>query len=253
MSQNRRNFIRTAAVGGTLAAILPQLVSAAIREKGTHSSKIRLSKNDVILFQGDSITDMGRNRSVTGPNDNGGLGASYPFIAAAELLLHHPDKDLQIYNRGISGNVVPQLQARWNEDCIALKPDILSILIGVNDYWHTLGGGYTGTLDSYRKDYDDLLAKTMKALPHVKLIIGEPYAIPGVKAVTESWFPTFNGYQKVARELADKYRAVFIPYQHIYEQAIKLAPAPYWTHDGVHPDTAGDALMARAILEVFEK
>lgn len=252
MSQNRRNFIRTAAVGGTLAAILPQLVSAAIREKGTRSSKIRLSKNDVILFQGDSITDMGRNRSATGPNDNGGLGASYPFIAAAELLLHHPDKSLKIYNRGISGNVVPQLQARWDEDCIALKPNILSILIGVNDYWHTLGGGYTGTLESYHKDYDDLLAKTMKALPNVKLIIGEPYAIPGVKAVSDSWFPTFNGYQKVAREMAEKYHAVYIPYQHIYEQAIQLAPASYWTHDGVHPDTAGDALMARAILEVFE-
>lgn len=253
MSQDRRKFIKTAAAGGALAALLPQLVSAAMIEKGGKSEKVKLSKNDVILFQGDSITDMGRNRSAKGPNDNGGLGASYPFIVAAELLLHHPDKNLQIYNRGISGNVVPQLAARWDEDCIALKPNILSILIGVNDYWHTLGGGYKGTLESYHKDYDALLARTMKALPDVKLMIGEPYAIPGVKVVSDSWFPTFNGYQKVARDLAEKYHAVFIPYQHIYEEAIKLAPASYWTHDGVHPDTAGDALMARAVLEVFGK
>ncbi|MGH2642522.1 MAG: GDSL-type esterase/lipase family protein, partial [Chitinophagaceae bacterium] len=199
MSQDRRKFIQTAATGGLLAAMLPSLVSAAIIERGGKLQKVRLSINDVVLFQGDSITDMGRNRSAKGPNDNSGLGASYPFIAAAELLLHHPDKNLQIYNRGISGNVVPQLAARWDEDCTALKPDILSILIGVNDYWHTLGGGYTGTLDSYHKDYDALLARTMKELPKVKLIIGEPYAIPGVKAVSDSWFPTFNGYQKVAR------------------------------------------------------
>ena len=253
MLQNRRRFLKTAAAGGALVAMIPQLVSAATIEKGSKHKKVKLSKNDVILFQGDSITDMGRNHSRKDPNDNSGLGASYPFIAAAELLLHHPDKNLKIYNRGINGNVVPQLAARWDEDCIALKPDVLSILVGVNDYWHTLTGNYTGTLDSYHKDYDALLSRTMKALPNVKLIIGEPYAIPGVKTVSDSWFPTFSGYQKVARDLAEKYNAIFIPYQHIYDQAIKLAPAPYWTHDGVHPDTAGDALMARAVLEVFEK
>lgn len=252
MSQNRRNFIRTAALGSTFALSIPQIVSAAMVEKGRKSRKIKLSQNDIILFQGDSITDMGRNRSRKGANDNSGLGASYPFIAASQLLLNHPEKNLKIYNRGISGNVVPQLADRWEEDCLALKPSVLSILIGVNDYWHTLGGGYKGTLQTYRDAYTGLLERTMKALPDVKLIIGEPYAIPGLKSVDNSWFPTFKGYQEVARELAEKYDAPFIPYQRIYENAIKLAPANYWTHDGVHPDTAGDALMARAVLEVFK-
>jgi lysophospholipase L1-like esterase len=253
MSQDRRKFLKTAALGGALATMTPQLVSAAIAEKGNKLKKVKLSQNNVILFQGDSITDMGRNRSRKVSNDNSGLGASYPFIVGAELLLHHPDKNLKIYNRGISGNAVPQLAERWDEDCIALKPDVLSILVGVNDYWHTLTENYKGTLDSYQKDYDALLARTVKALPDVKLIIGEPYAIPGVKAVSSSWFPAFNGYQKISRSLAEKYNAVFIPYQSIYDQAIKLVPASYWTHDGVHPDTAGDALMARAVLETFEK
>lgn len=250
MTQDRRNFIKKAAIGSTMVLSIPQIVSAAFSERKT--KRITLSKGDVILFQGDSITDMGRNRNAKGPNDNGGLGASYPFIAATELLYRYPGKNLQIYNRGISGNVVPQLIERWDEDCLALKPNVLSILIGVNDYWHTLGGGYKGTIETYRDSYKKLLETTKQALPDVKLIIGEPYAIPGVKAVDKSWFPAFTEYQQTARELADSYDAVFIPYQHIYEEAQKLAPASYWTHDGVHPDAAGDALMAHAWLEAIK-
>ncbi|HEY6082971.1 MAG TPA: SGNH/GDSL hydrolase family protein [Chitinophagaceae bacterium] len=251
MTQDRRDFIRKTVLGSAMALTIPQIVSAAFEEKKT--KKITLSKDDVILFQGDSITDMGRNRSRKDANDNSGLGPSYPFIAASELLFKYPGKNLQIYNRGISGNVVPQLIARWQEDCIDLKPNVLSILIGVNDYWHTLGGGgYKGTIQSYREDYKKLLDTTKQALPDVKLIIGEPYAVPGVKAVDNSWFPAFSEYQQTARELADSFGAVFIPYQHIYEQAQKLAPAVYWTRDGVHPDTAGDALMAHAWLEAVK-
>lgn len=252
MAQNRRGFIKTAALGSTFALSIPQIVSAATAETSKKVKKITLSNNDVILFQGDSITDMGRNRDRKEPNDNSGLGASYPFIAASQLLLNHAGKNLKIYNRGISGNVVPQLAERWEEDCISLKPNVLSILIGVNDYWHTLGGGYKGTLQSFRDAYTKLLEDTVKALPNVKLIIGEPYAIPGVKTVDNSWFPAFKGYQDVARELAEKYNAPFIPYQKIYEKAIQLAPGKYWTPDGVHPNTAGDALMARAVLDVFK-
>ncbi len=251
MPQNRRNFIKTAALGSTFALSIPQIVSAAIEEKGYKPKKVRISKNDVILFQGDSITDMGRNRKRKDANDNSGLGPGYTFIAASELLLKNPDKNLKIYNRAISGNVVPQLIERWQEDCIDLKPNILSILIGVNDYWHTLNGSYKGTAESYKGSYDKLLADTMKKLPNVKLIIGEPYAVNGVKAVDNSWFPAFDAYREAARDLAQKYEAVFIPYQEIYKKASKLAPPSYWTHDGVHPDTAGDALMGEAILKVL--
>ncbi len=251
MSQNRRTFIRTAALGGTLALGLPQIVSAAMAEQGYRPRKLPVNSNDVILFQGDSITDMGRDRARKAANDNKGLGPGYTFIAASRLLLKHPEKKLKIYNRGISGNVVPQLIERWQEDCIELKPDILSILIGVNDYWHTLSGNYKGTAKTYRKSYDELLANTKKQLPHVKLIIGEPYAVNHVKVVDDSWFPAFDAYREIARELAEKYEAVFIPYQEIYTKAAKLAGPSYWTPDGVHPNTAGDGLMAEAILNVL--
>jgi lysophospholipase L1-like esterase len=250
MSQDRRNFIRTAALGSTLALSFPAIVSAATATG--KSRKIRLKENDVILFQGDSITDMGRDRKRTAPNDNRGLGPGYTFVAASQLLYTHPDKNLKIYNRGISGNVVPQLAARWDQDCLDLKPTVLSILIGVNDYWHTLNGSYKGTLQDYRDGYRQLLERTRKALPDVQLIIGEPYAVKGARVVNDSWFPAFDGYRKVAREMADSFGAIFIPYQQIYGQAVKKSgSATYWTKDGVHPDTAGDALMASALLKVM--
>lgn len=251
MSQNRRTFIKAAALGSTMALSLPQIVSAAMKESGYFPKKVKLKKDAVILFQGDSITDMGRNRSRKEPNNNSGLGPGYTFVAASELLLKNPDKTLKIYNRGISGNVVPQLIARWQKDCIDLKPDILSILVGVNDYWHTLNGKYKGTAKSYREDYDQLLANTKKKLPEVKLIIGEPYAVNGVKAVDDSWFPAFDAYRKAARDLAKKYDAIFIPYQDIYRKASQKTGPSYWTDDGVHPNTAGDALMGEAILNVL--
>src|SRR5690348_9411215 len=250
MAQNRRNFIRTAALGSTMALGLPAIVSAATA--GGKSRKIRLRDNDVILFQGDSITDMGRNRKRKDPNDNSGLGPGYTFIAASQLLYKHADKHLKIYNRGISGNVVPQLAARWDEDCLDLKPTVLSILIGVNDYWHTLNGSYKGTVQDYRDGYRKLLERTKKALPDVQLIVGEPYAIKGAWVVNDSWFPAFDGYRRAAKEIAASFGAIFIPYQHIYEEAVKKSQdATYWTKDGVHPDTAGDALMAAALLDVM--
>src|SRR5690606_9088299 len=104
--------------------------------------KIRIQPNDTILFQGDSITDAGRDKENQSPNNNRALGSGYAFLAAAKLLHDHAAQHPVIYNRGISGNKVHQLADRWDADCIALKPDILSILIGVNDYWHTLNGNY---------------------------------------------------------------------------------------------------------------
>lgn len=250
MSQDRRDFIRKTALGGAIALAVPQIVGAAVAEK--KMKRVTLSNDDVVLFQGDSITDMGRNRSIKEGNNNSALGPGYAFIAASELLFRYPRKNLQIYNRGISGNKVYQLADRWQEDCLDLKPTVLSILIGVNDYWHTLTGGYKGTIKTYRDDYRALLNRTKQQLPDVKLIIGEPYAVKGVKAVDDRWFPAFDEYRQAAREIAEAFDAVFIPYQEIYDKAQKLAPAVYWTRDGVHPDAAGDALMAHAWLETVK-
>ena len=163
--------------------------------------------------------------------------------------MQYPDKNLQIYNKGISGNKVYQLAERWDTDTLALKPNVLSIHIGVNDYWHTITSGYNGTIETYKTDYQKLLDRTKQALPNVKLVICEPFALKGVKAVDDSWYPTFDLFRKAAHDIADEYNAAFVPLQSVFDKALELAPAGYWSLDGVHPAIAGEALMAQAWME----
>jgi lysophospholipase L1-like esterase len=243
---SRRNFIKKAALGGFLAVSIPEILAASAASGGSKKSK--LLNNNVILFQGDSITDSGRNKEDSSFNSPRALGSGYPMLAGAALLEKYPSLNLKIYNKGISGNKVFQLADRWDKDCLEIKPDILSILIGVNDIWHKLTGQYNGTVEIYKKDYIALLERTRKALPDVKLIICEPFAVPGVKAVDDKWYPEFYDYQKAAREIAVQFGAIFIPYQKIYDESQKQAPGVYWTADGVHPTLAGAQLMAQAWL-----
>ncbi len=245
----RRSFIKKAAVGGLLSLGLPSIVLSAFAEDKV--KKFSLNKGDIILFQGDSITDAGRSRTDTAANNSKALGSGYPFLAAADLLNNFPEKDLKIYNKGVSGNKVYQLAERWNAEALDLKPNVLSILVGVNDYWHMKNGSYSGTIKTYRDDYKALLEKTKEKLPDVKLVIGEPYALLGT-AVNKSWFPAFHEYRYVARDLADAFHATFIPYQTIYDKAVESAPASYWTPDGVHPSIAGARLMASAWSEIIK-
>ncbi len=248
--QVRREFIRKAALSGLAALSIPAIVSSALAEP--KQKKLKLKHDAVILFQGDSITDAGRSREEQGYNNSRALGAGYAFLAASDLLLQHPAKNLKFYNKGVSGNKVHQLADRWEEDCLALQPDVLSILIGVNDYWHTLDNAYEGTVETYTSDLVKLLDRTKSQLPNTKLIIGEPFAVPGIKAVTPKWYPAFLDYQKASRQIAAQFGASFIPYQQIFDKAQKLAPGTYWTNDGVHTTLAGAELMAQAWLQTVK-
>lgn len=247
---NRRSFIKKAAAGTAALSCIPQILAASV--PAGRIRKIQLEKNNVILFQGDSITDAGRNRENKGFNNAGVLGTGYVLLAAAGLMEKYPHLNLNIYNKGISGNKVFQLAERWEADCLDLKPDVLSILIGVNDIWHKLDGNYDGTVETYRKDFFALMERTKKTLPSVKVIIGEPFAVPGIRAVNEKWYPEFYEFQKAAREVADSFGALFIPYQRIYNEAIKRAPGVYWTGDGVHASLAGAQLMAKAWMSLVK-
>ncbi|TSD66016.1 SGNH/GDSL hydrolase family protein [Inquilinus sp. KBS0705] len=249
-ANSRRNFIKNTAIVTAATLSIPQIVASATTNVA--DKKIELKDNDVILLQGDSITDWGRDHNKTLANDTGSLGNGYALLTAADLLAKYPQKMLQIYNKGVSGNKVYQLAERWDTDCIALKPTIVSIHIGVNDFWHTLTSGYTGTIDNYIADYKKLLDRTKEALPGVKFIIGEPFAMIGTKAVDAKWYPTFDLFRKAARDIATLYDAPFIPYQTIFNNALKLAPATYWTLDGVHPSIAGEKLMAQGWMETVK-
>lgn len=246
----RKKFIQTAVIGAALSMSIPDLVNQAFGAE--MPGKIKLAKDEIILFQGDSVTDSGRQRDNLQANSAQAMGGGYALIAGGQLLQRAPSKNIQIYNRGISGNKVFELAARWETDCIQLKPGILSILVGVNDFWHTLSSGYKGTIETYKGDYRKLIDRTLQQLPNLKLIIGEPYGVSGIKAVDAKWYPEFNAYREAAAGLASEYKAVFIPYQKIYDMAQQAAPGVYWTADGVHPSMAGCGLMAHAWLETIQ-
>jgi lysophospholipase L1-like esterase len=238
---DRRNFLKRAIIGTAGIASIPALLSA--NETGMPTSPPKINHNSlkdgsVILFQGDSITDAGRNRESKDPNIQNALGGGYAFLAAADLLNTFAARSLKIFNKGISGN----------------KVSVLSVLIGVNDYWHKHNGNYDGTVEVYEKDYRALLKRTKEALPEVKLVICEPFAVLGCKAVDSTWFPEFDQYRASSRKLANEFDAIFIPYHDIFAKASKIAPPTYWTGDGVHPSVAGAKLMAEAWMKyVFGK
>lgn len=245
--KSRRSFIKKAALGGLMAVSIPDIVSAAM--SSSEAKKLTLIKGNTVLFQGDSITDAGRSKEDNSFNNARALGTGYAMLAGASLLEKYASLDLKIYNKGISGNKVYQLADRWDKDCLDIKPDVLSILIGVNDIWHKLNGQYDGTVEIYKRDFIALLERTKKSLPDVKLVICEPYAVRGVKAVDDSWYPEFYSYQEAAREVAGIFDAIFIPFQKVYDEAQKQAPGVYWTPDGVHASLAGAKLMAEAWLK----
>lgn len=254
----RRDFLgKTAA---TTAAALT--ASTMLASSGCSNAMRRLSgsaklgfigQGDVVLLQGDSITDAGRNRrNEDKANDRSALGSGYAFLIAAGLLTAQRDPELKIYNRGISGNKVFQLADRWDKDCLALKPNVVSILIGVNDLWHKLDGRYDGTIEIYERDYRALLERTRRELPDVKLVVCEPFVLR-CGAVNDKWFPDFDGYRAAARKVASTFDAVFVPFQSMFDEAVKDTTRAYWAADGVHPTIAGAQLMAQTWLDVVSK
>ena len=254
MKLSRRNFFKRSAVQAAGIASIPMILSATFPEddKKKKDKFTIFPQKGTVLFQGDSITDAGRNRERQYSNDASSFGTGYALMAGAGLLKKLPEKSLQIYNRGISGNKVFQLRDRWNEDCLELKPDVLSILIGVNDYWHKRNGEYNGTVEIYENDYRALLKRTKEALPDVKLVICEPFSLTGGSAIGEGWQDEFAPYRKAATKLAKEFDTLYVPYQEIFDEAMKHAPATYWSVDGVHPSMAGAQLMASAWLKVVK-
>ena len=205
---------------------------------------------DIILFQGDSITDCGRFRDAEDlANHHGALGSGYAMMAAANLLGRMPAAGLQCYNRGISGNRVVDLNARIRKDIINLRPNVLSILIGVNDTWHEFAfPGKNGVpVPKYQRVYREMLEEVREQLPEVKLVLCEPFVLKcGV--VADDWIGEIDHRCEVVAKLADEFDAVLVPFQSMFNDAVKSAPPAYWAEDGVHPSAAGHQLMAQTWL-----
>jgi lysophospholipase L1-like esterase len=245
MNFSRRTFLNQTAlaVGGIVS--IPSIVSAAIPAERP-KKQLLFPQNGTILIQGDSITDAGREKEKQLPNNADSFGKGYAFIIGAGLLDLFSHMNISVYNRGISGNKVYQLAERWQKDCLDLKPDLLSILIGINDYWHMRNGKYDGTVEKYETDYRQLLKLTKETFPEINLVICQPFALPGTTAVDESWVEPVKAYQEAAFRLCKEFKANWVPFQNVFDEAIKHAPAKYWAADGVHPTMAGTHLMASA-------
>lgn len=196
-----------------------------------------------ILFQGDSITDGGRGRNE---DKNHILGHGYAFIIAARYGAAFPELDLTFLNRGCSGDVVENLAERWQQDTIELKPDILSILVGVNDNARQV------PLDTFAQAYGKLLADTVAANVNVRLVLGEPFTLP-VGNWQDDWFTVMTQRQEIVACLAEKYHAALVRYQTIFDTACAKAEPAYWIHDGVHPTCAGHQLMAEEWVRVVRE
>lgn len=246
---NRRDFVlggaATSAAGLAVLAGAESLFAQASPDDSSPKVTPLIGKNEIVLFQGDSITDAGRNREKTeDANSADAMGKGYAWMAASQVLVESPDAGLKIYNRGISGDKVFQLADRWQTDCLDLKPNVLSILVGVNDFAHVHKWKAEGSVEKYESDYHALIQRTKDALPNVKLIICEPFILK-VGLVDDTWIPGFAEYRAAARRVAEKAAAPFVEFQTMFDRASKIAPPEQWAADGVHPTTFGAALMAR--------
>ena len=202
-----------------------------------------------ILFQGDSITDADRIR-----DNETNLGFGYATLVAAELGRDCPNQ-YKMINRGIGGNRITDLYARLEQDIINVKPDIISILVGVNDA--ILGRLFHMGINAekYYKIYSILIEEIQEALPDVKIMIMEPYVLKGsVFGVNmEECRPEVEKRAKMARKIAEKYNLIFIPLQEEFDQLAKEFEDSCWTSDGVHPTLAGHELIKRAWLKGFSQ
>ncbi len=204
-----------------------------------------------ILFQGDSITDAGRDRSVEEPNRSKGLGHGYATRIAGRLLRRRPNEGWAFFNRGASGDRIVDVYARWKTDAIRLRPDLISLLVGVNDTWHEFTRGNGVDLDRYETVYRMLLDWTRRELPAAKLVLCEPFvALCG--EVTSAWADDVRRRGEIVARLARESGACFVPFQAAINHALEAAPAAHWLDDGVHPTPAGHELLADRWLDCAE-
>lgn len=209
---------------------------------------MKLNENETILFIGDSITDVGRDRQ-----DSKDLGKGYPLLTAGYLLEHFPELNLFILNRGISGDKVTDLANRWKEDCLQIQPTILSILIGINDVWHNIDKEKLSIQESVDKFefYYRILLETAREKTKARIILIEPFVLKDPDE-QDSWQMELNPRIEIIRKLAEEYNAEYVELDDRFKEFGKKWGNDYVTKDGVHPTLAGHTLIAKSWLEKIE-
>ena len=210
-----------------------------------------------ILFFGDSITDAGRNRD--NPNMQSGLGYGYVRVIADRLLGEKPDSHT-IINTGISGNRIVDLYARIKTGVWQHEPELISILIGINDIWHEITHKNGVEPERFEKVYRMLIEDTQKKLPNARFILCEPFVLEGTATcATEEMpdryerFKQVYEYAEITKRLAKEYGFYFLPLQDKFTEAAKKLGAQYYAPDGVHPNVGGSSLIATEWMKLFNE
>ena len=208
-----------------------------------------------ILFQGDSITDAGRNRE-----DPESLGTGYPLLVAAKLGYEFPG-EYKFVNRGVSGNKSVDVAARLKEDIIDIAPDYMSLMVGVNDVWHGIDYNWWATCEDLVRSLREIIEKTREACPGVKIMFFEPYILPEYATLSteekpdkwEQFTREVGERQRITKEIAAEYGIPYIRTQALFDEATKRGGVKPFSEDGVHPTPAGHELIAKAWIDTFEK
>lgn len=204
-----------------------------------------IKDNSIVLFQGDSITDCGRSRE----NDEE-LGAGYANMVAAWFSAAYPEKNVKFINRGISGNRVRDLVARWEEDCIKLKPSLVSILIGINDCWRRYDRNDPTSVEDFKAGYRKILTQIRENLD-AEILICEPFVLPYPED-RKQWREDLDPKIQAVRELAREFKTLYVPLDGLFAAACTQREPKFWAADGVHPTQAGHALIAQAWLKAVK-
>lgn len=211
---------------------------------------MKIRQNDKILFIGDSITDAGRDHS-----NRMDLGQGYPLLVAAELQAFFPEKKLTFYNTGISGDRLIDLKNRWEKDCLDINPDVVSLLIGINDTSHQIYKSEETNfkeIEKFEEDYRFLL-KSLSQRTDARVVLMEPFVLPYPKE-RMNWRRELDPRIQIVRKVARDYQTDLIPLDGLFNSAgISNGYSYYTGDDGVHPTVAGHGLLKKAWLECLKE
>ncbi|WP_340114038.1 SGNH/GDSL hydrolase family protein [Maribellus mangrovi] len=237
---SRKSFLKSGVIASTFLGLGTPLAWSGINQASSEQTK-----NLRFLFQGDSITDGNRGRNQ---DPNHIMGHGYAFSVASRIGADFPQSGFSFFNRGISGDTVDDLEVRWQKDTLDLKPDVLSLLVGINDVGNIVRQfGEARTLSEFESVYRKLLNGCKDQNPNILFVLGVPFVYPvgSRKENWELWSKETQARAEVVRRIAKDNDAVCVEYPKVFAKASKRAPIDYWIWDGVHPTVFGHELMAR--------
>ena len=242
---SRRAFLKFSTLTG-VASVLYADQTFAKDLADIAASVIDNKKSLVFLFQGDSITDGNRGRNK---DPNHIMGHGYAFSVASRVGADFAESNHVFYNRGISGHRVQDLQKRWQTDTLDIKPDVLSILIGINDTSMLINKPVVedADIDLFETTYRDILEQSKQQNPDTLFVLCLPfvYAVSKVKDNWEKYSSTVAKLTERVKKLAAEFNGVVVDFPAVFDRASKRAPIEYWMWDGIHPTVSGHELMAR--------